>query len=111
MTNHIRQFESYLQSKGGIPSTLYPWAVKYTVNTLYGPLEVSIHRSDFTKAGNFRKKRLASIFTCFSDFERAKDFLVKQKGSAMNPKWNFNVSQEGGDSKSVWDYCLNLFGY
>ena len=111
--NHIRQFESYLQSKGAIPASLYPWEIKYAIETKAGLLNISVHRSDFTKSGQLRAGKMASIYCRFNDAERAAGCPEVDKGrlNHYSGKWNFNTACESGDRKSVWDYCFNLFSY
>lgn len=110
MTN-IRQFESYLQSKGAIPASLYPWEIKYFIESKAGPLNISIHRADFTKAGNSRADRMAVIYCCFKDAERAAGChgVDKNRLNHFSGKYNFAVASEEGDTKSNWEYCFNLF--
>lgn len=112
MTN-IKQFESYLQSKGAIPTSLYPWEVKYVIETKGGLLNISIHRSDFTKAGNLRAGRAASIYCCFKEPQVAAGCpgVDKNHLNHHSGKWNFLVSPENGDLRTPWEYCFNLFSF
>ena len=100
-------------SKAASPET--GCSYKWRLNTKFGPLLVSIHESDFTKAGNLKKKKgrttLASIFCCFDKDAQFSDDFKKQFDMRWSHKWNFHLSQEDGDTKSVWEYCFNLFSY
>lgn len=113
MSNDIKSFERYLQSKGGIPASLYPWEIKYVIETKAGLLQVSIHRSDFTKTGQLKARQLASIYCCFKDAERAAGCpeVDKNRLNHYSGKWSFHTTKSDGDLHTPWDYCFNLFQY
>lgn len=112
-SNNVRQFESYLQSKGAIPASLYPWEVKYAIETKAGLLYISVHRSDFTKTGQLKARQMASIYCCFKDVERAAGCPQVDKGrlNHHSAKYNYHVSVQTGDTKNCWEYCFNLFSF
>lgn len=111
MTN-IKQFEQYLQSKGAIPTSLYPWEIKYSIETKAGLLNISIHRSDFTKMGNLRAGKVAIIYCCFKDVERAAGCPGIDKNRLNHHSGiYFTISSESGDMLSNWEYCFNLFSF
>lgn len=113
MSNDIKQFERHIQSKGGVPLSLYPWEIKYVVETKAGLLYVSVHRSDFTKTGQLKARQMASIFCCFKDTERAagRPEVDKNRLNHYSGKYNFHLSSESSDEKGIWEYCFNLFSY
>lgn len=112
MTN-IKQFEQYLQSKGAIPASIYPWELKYSIETKAGLLNISIHRSDFTKAGNLRSGRAASIYCCFKEPQVAAGCpgVDKNRLNHHSGKYNIHVFSESGDMRPIWEYCFNLFSF
>lgn len=110
--SNIKQFESYLLSKGAKPAEgLYKWQIETKAGTLF----ISIHNSDFTKAGNLKKQKnpIASIYCRFEDVDAAKvcPDVDQNRLNRFSGKYNFTVGQEDGDTKSVWEYCFNLFSY
>lgn len=113
MSNDIKGFEQYLQSKGAIPASLYPWEIKYAIETKAGLLHISIHRSDFTKTGRLRAGKMASIYCCFKDVERAAGCpeVDKNRLNHYSGKYNYHVQKSNGDLQAPWDYCFNLFSY
>lgn len=113
MSNDIKCFERYLQSKSAIPASLYPWEIKYAIETKAGLLYISIHCSDFTKTGQLRAGKMASIYCCFKDVERAVGCpeVDKNRLNHYSGKYNFHCSVQTGDIKDCWDYCFNLFSY
>ena len=111
--NNVRQFEQYLQSKGAIPASLYPWEIKYVIETKAGMLNISIHRSDFTKTGQLRAGKVAAIYCRFESVERAAGCpqVDKNRLNHYSGKYNFHTSVQTGDTKNCWHYCLNLFSF
>ena len=118
-SNNVRQFESYLQSKGAIPAqnaalpSPSPWEIKYAIETKAGPLYISVHRSDFTKSGQLKARQMASIFCCFKDTERAASCpeVDKNRLNHYSGKYNYHVQKSEGDSRTPWEYCFSLFNY
>lgn len=97
--NKLKFFCDYMNKIGsnkGATWNPYEWMVE----TIHGPLRVSVHEKDFTKVGKpiNSHSNFVSIFTCFMDFERAKPYLakVKMEKFVLNPKCNWHLS--GGSS-------------
>jgi hypothetical protein len=110
----------HLQNLGGktLRDENDDWSFCCFFNTIYGELKVTIHKSDFNKSGKpIAQKNLASIYCCFSDFDRVKGFLEKEyQCRVFTGKWNFHVSSDGYSSKidraeSNWSTCLTNFEY
>ncbi len=99
---------------GAVEKYIHPydqtWEFRCIINTIYGELVVTLHKRDFTALGEPRKKnRLASIFSYFKDYDKAAEFLKKEKGiSNCNQKWNIHAVGDGGINQ-LWEDCLLNF--
>ena len=110
----LEKIKQSILAISAVESYIHPFDEMYSfrclIQTKCGELVVTIHKSDFTEAGEPRKRdNLASIFCCFSDYELAKEYLKQEKGMGnCNGKLNFHCS--GGESvQGRWDACLVNF--
>lgn len=115
MKNKIKTFVKYVESIGGKHEGNWT-KYSFLVETIYGPLRVSIWEGDFTKQGkpktlsNKRNNFFSSIFTSFQDFEKAREFLkVQSPGDIyVSHKWNFHLSG-GSSAEQNWDWNFENF--
>lgn len=112
----LKKFEDYIISKGATPIKYYYSAYGWMIETIYGKLQVSIHDSDFTKAGMFSKKQnLASIFCQFREPEKVPQKFIEKNKLGPSLKYNFHSSRGDSnpmtDSKTLWDYHFYYFQY
>lgn len=112
MKNKLKQFSEYMFLLGATQSNNKFYPYEFEIETIYGPLRVSIHKNNFTKQGKPRAKfgNLVSIFTCFIgiDFDRFKEYLKQKNGNTYSSKINYHLS--GGESvEENWNANFDRF--
>ncbi|MEK6879190.1 MAG: hypothetical protein AABY22_06250 [Nanoarchaeota archaeon] len=86
-----QQFEKQLIDLGAKETSILSY--EWKINTQNGELLVGLASADFTQTGKIKKnKKVFSIFTLFTNFEKCKHFLRRMSGQkfVFTTKWNFH---------------------
>ncbi len=109
--NAIKQFYSYMDLVG--IQDAGDWnPYTYNVETIYGPLKVSIHAGDFCKySGKPLKKHdnFSSIYCAFQD-KKCEPFLQKVYGKKFITCYKWNFVMTGGENEiETWTANFERF--